>query len=157
MQLDPSDTKFMDRVIADLSRDIVEEVRDHHRAPAAALSMLSRHLSKPWVPGFWTILISPIMPTLRSYLKLSVMRASGRVWYFPSAEWWVSHARTAHHPDGSGCDVDAHVAYLTEGGKDSEFLYANLLRDSRLQVCGQEDFKAECEWWTRNVGKAAAP
>jgi hypothetical protein len=55
-------------------------------------------------------------------------------------------------PDGSGCDVDAHVKVLTpEGGH--EFDYAAVLRDGSLTVLTRADFTTEHLWWTRAFGE----
>lgn len=121
----------------------------------ATRKMVLLHLRKPWAgPGFLAVAIRPLKGGLEAFLGPEVFRDEmGRPWSFPSNRWWLAHARTSHGPgDGAGCDADAHVAFLTEGGRDAEFAYANVFDGTpqTLRVLGRGDFEEECSWWARN-------
>lgn len=114
-------------------------------------SAILLHLEKPWVPGFKAVVISPLKPKLESYLTNAVYKAGRLVWYYPSMKWWLAHANASHHPLGTGCDVDVHVAYLTPRGKNAEFAYANVDQGGNLHILGRKEFQEECQWWSQNV------
>lgn len=127
----------------------MEEVARASRANEATIRMVKIHVTKPWVRGFHGILLSPLRPGLGAYLKEPLAEAEGRIWFFPSTKWWMAHAGSSHPPDGSGCDVQIHQDFLTETGKNAEFLYANVLKDRSLRVLQRPDFETECQWWAR--------
>jgi hypothetical protein len=138
------------KVLDELKVNMLADIAQDQNAPSVTPELFKMHWEKPWVPNFLACLISPLRPTLRSYLKLSVIRANGHVWYIPSANWWRAHTMEAHGPDGYGCDVDEHVKKLTDIGEKAHFLYADLLRDGRLRVLGEDDFKIEAGYWKAN-------
>lgn len=146
----PLDSTQLAQAAADLKRDVLEDIAGDSAAPAHTLEMTRILLEKPWVPEFLMPLVTPLRSTMRSHLKLSVMRVANRVWYFPSFHWWRGHARLCHEPDGSGCSVEAHVKHLTEDSPDASFLQANLLKDGRLHILNEDDFKMEAGYWKEN-------
>jgi hypothetical protein len=144
------DADQLAKVAGDLKRDVLEEVADDLAAPSHTLIVTKILLEKPWVKDFLMPLVSPLRSTMRSHLKMSVMRAQGHVWYFPSFHWWRAHARMLHGEDGSSCDVAGHVHGLTEGSPKALFQVADLLKDGSLHVLGEEDFRAEARHWQEN-------
>lgn len=144
------------RILPELRASVEADILADTSAPAATLELFRLHWEKPWVPNFLTSLISPLKPTLRTYLKLSVLRHDGRIWYIPSVAWWRMHARSLHAPEGAGCLVAAHVYQLCESATMPLFLYADILQDGRFRVLGEDDFKIEAGYWKANF-KAGAP
>lgn len=150
-----SDGFFMDGadapvdILDELNRETYEKIVDE--LPAPAVQMVRLHLTKPWVPDFKSIVIAPLRQGLEDFLDAAVFDWEGYQWHFPSAEWWMAHAKTSHPPNGRGCDVKAHTEFLTLEGADAEFAYANILKDGNAYILGQQDFEAECEFW-KNFG-----
>lgn len=138
------------RIAADMKRDVLEDIAQDPAAPPMVAEIARVHLEKPWAPGYLTTLVSPLRATLRSHLKLSVVRQAGRVWYFPSFHWWRNHARHAHPPDGSGFSLEEHVRRYTEESGTADCIYADLLEDGRVRVLGEDDFKIEAGYWKAN-------
>lgn len=119
--------------------------------PRDTKTALLLHLTKPWVPGFVSVMIRPLKPGRLEYLGPVIFTDhAGNPWYFPSAKWWMSHFRISHPPDGLGCDPQSHANFLTAGGKNAEFEYANLLEGGSSRILGPEDFMIECDWWSRS-------
>lgn len=141
------------KVLPEIRAHVETDIAHDEHAPAGTLALFRTHWEKPWVPNFLASLVSPLRPTLRSYLKLSVFRHDGRVWYIPSANWWRSHTMEAHGPDGFGCDVNQHMAKLTDTGEKAHFTYADLLLDGRLRILGEDDFKIEAGYWKANFAQ----
>jgi hypothetical protein len=156
------DSKYLAHAAADLKRDIVEEIAADKSAPAYTLEMARILLESPWVPDFLMPLVTPIRANMRGLLKMSVIRVDDRIWYFPGFNWWRTHARMCHGPaeglgDGSCCNVANHLKYLTEESKYANFLQAHILKDGRLHVLGEEDFKLEEEFWKANRARFTLP
>lgn len=126
------------------------EVLSNPAVSVEAKHMMFLHLQEPWTPDFRVVAITPMRRGLEEYLDGELFSAGGNRWFFPSERWWVSHARTSHPPDGTGCDVDAHTRFLSLDGGDPEFLYGNLLYDGTFDVLGRSDFEVECDWWHRH-------
>lgn len=143
------DSKQLALAASDLKRIVLEEIAGDQAAPAHTAAVARLLMEKPWVPDFLMPLISPLRSAMRSYLKMSVVRVEARVWYFPSFHWWRNHARSLHGEDGSGCDVSAHVAALTEGSPDAIFKAGDLMKDGSVRVLGAPDFAAEALNWDK--------
>lgn len=125
------------------------ELLANHGVRLETKQLVYLHMQKPWVENFHLVAITPMKSGLEEFLDAELFSAGGNRWFYPSQQWWLSHAKTSHPPDGSGCDVDAHTSFLSVDGGDPEFLYGNLLYDGSFHVLGREDFVAECEWWAR--------
>jgi len=121
------------------------------RHPGSVKRAILLHLNKPWVKGFSIVAISPIRQGTENYLADYLFHAGKRDWFFPSEQWWLSHANRSHEPAGNGCDVDLHVAFLTREGANAEFEYANVLKDGTVNILDEDDFLMECTFWARNV------
>jgi hypothetical protein len=150
MAIDLGDKDMVGRIVADQSLSVARELSAYKSAPARSSDMLQAHLQAPWVPNLITVLISPLMPTLRAYLRMSMARMDGRIWYFPSFLWWSAHARAAHAPDGTGCDIEAHKRQLLPGMAGAQFLVGHLLKDGQIRILAEEDFKTEQDWFKHN-------
>jgi hypothetical protein len=117
--------------------------------------MLALHAGKPWVPGFLSVVIAPMKPGLEEYLGPEIYTVHGAgTLYYPSAQWWISHARRSHPPYGGGCDLQAHIEFLSLDERDPEFAYANVLWSGEIILLGNEDFQEECRFWAAQI-KAA--
>jgi len=150
----PLDSTQLAQAAADLKRDVLEDIAGDKAAPPEHTLELARILLEtPWVPDFLMPLITPVKGNLRSYFKLSVMRVGERVWHFPSFHWFRNHARICHGPDGSGFDLAEHVKHLGEESLEASFLQANLLKDGRLHILGEDDFKMEAGFWKANTSR----
>ncbi len=139
---------ILEKAIDDVAEQVMQEIADDFAAMPDTAEVARLHMAKPWVPNFWASLVSPLKPTSRAFLKLSVLRQDGRVWYLPSFLWWRNHTRHAHL-GGPGCSVEAHETMLTEG-PEAMVLYADLLKDQSLRVLGRRDFEMEAAWWGGN-------
>ena len=149
----PDERRQIAEAVKDLSAEALVQVAGAG-APQSVVEMVRLHLSKPWIPGFLTTLISPLRPGLNRHLRISMVKSDGRIWHFPSAHWWLTHAQASHGKTGETCDPAAHSAFLTAEGARAEFAYGHLMADGRLVVAGPEDFERECAWWRDNFGRA---
>ena len=142
--------------IAKIAASLLQQRRDQflHDAslPLTVRGAANVHFEKPWIPNFWTIAIRAPKPGSESYLDFPIGFADGTVWFFPSREWWIAHAKVSHPPDGTGCDLDVHTKFLSSEGDVHEFDYATILTDGTIQVLGRADFADECTWWRRAFG-----
>lgn len=134
------------RALLDKRHDVLLNDRS---IPLPARHMISVHMSKPWIRGFWFVAIRPTGTESKSYLGFKVGTADGTAWYFPSKKWWIAHAHASHPPDGSGCDVAVHTDFLTSEGSTHEFDYATVSTDGQLKILHRGDFEKECSWWDR--------
>lgn len=143
----------MSDILDDLAWQTVDEMR-RTKMPDDARRMIWLHLTKPWIAGFKSVLISPLRSGLEDFLArrewkdepVVVTDTPGALWYFPSLKWWLAHARQSHK-GGAGCDVADHVAFLTAEGEDAEFAYATMTQDLQIRVLKRQDFSKECSWW----------
>lgn len=138
-----------------LLRQRHEKLLNDTRLPPSVRQMISCHMGKPWISGFWSVAIRPTGSGSKSYLDFRIGEtggAEGDAWYFPSRKWWIAHAKASHPPDGAGCDVDVHTKFLSSEGSVHEFDYATILLDGTMQILGRSDFAEECSWWTRAFG-----
>lgn len=125
--------------------------------PLSVRSMLSVHLEKPWIEGFWSVAIRAPKPGSESYLDFPIGFAEdGTSWFFPSRQWWVAHAQASHPPDGTGCDADVHTKFLSSEGDVHEFDYATVSLDGTIKVLGRVDFVEECFFWRSAFGAPEA-
>jgi hypothetical protein len=146
----PLDEKQLAQAAIDLKRDVLEDIAGDAAAPACTLEMARILLESPWVQDFLMPLVSPVRSNVRALLKMSVIRVQDRVWYFPSYHWWRAHARLFHGPDGSGCDFQAHVKYLSD---DPSTIQANLLKDGTVHRLTEEDLRMETDYWKANQAR----
>ena len=124
-----------------------EQLLNDRKLPLSVRQMISSHMAKPWIPEFWAVALRPTGADSKIYLDFQIGEADGASWYFPSAKWWLAHAHASHPPDGTGCDVGAHVDFLTREGALHEFDYATITRGGQLSILHPADFEKECEWW----------
>lgn len=118
--------------------------------PLSVRSMINVHLTKPWIPGFWSVAIRAPKPGSESYLDFPMgLAEDGTAWFFPSRLWWLAHAAASHPPDGSGCDAAVHSKFLSSAGTAHEFDYATVFVDGTLKVLEAPDFAQECYFWQR--------
>jgi len=142
-------------IISQTSLDLLHRLNDEmthriHQEPNFSQSMRAMvrlHLRKPWIPHYHSIAITPIKDGLKEYLGKEVFEWQGATFFFPSMKWWRSHGERSHEPDGEGCDVAMHAAYLTPEGSDAEFAYAAVLNDGTLRILVKKDFEEECRFW----------
>ena len=128
--------------------------------PLTVRGSINVHMEKPWIPNFWTVAIRAAKPgsestpsptRAQSFFDFPIgYAADGTLWFFPSRNWWIAHAK-ASHPDG-GCDVEVHTKFLSSEGSVHEFDYATVLTDGTMQILGRADFADECSWWSRAFG-----
>jgi len=130
-----------------LNVDMTHRIHQEPEFSQSMRTMVRLHLRKPWIPGYHSIAIMPLKPGLEAYLGRQVFEWQGATFHFPSMKWWRSHGERSHEPDGEGCDVDAHQAYLTPEGAGAEFAYAAVLRGGSLRILGKGDFEEECRFW----------
>lgn len=140
----------MMKKLDDLAAKAIAEVAAVRGAKPETIRMVELHLSKPWLRNYKAMLLSPLRPNMDRWFKVPVLKAGGRIWYYPSTFWWTVHAKAAHPPNGAGCDPAIHARFLTESGAASEFAYATLFEDKSLDVLGARDFETECAWWEAN-------
>jgi hypothetical protein len=116
--------------------------------PLPVRGMISVHLDTAWIPGFWSVAIRAAKPGNERFFDFPIGFAEdGTSWYFPARQWWLAHAQLQHPPNGSGCDTDAHIKYLSAEGTAHEFDYAAVLEDGTLKILEASDFKLECFCW----------
>jgi hypothetical protein len=144
------DSNQLAQAATDLKRDVLEDIAGDPNCPLHTLEMTRILLESPWVPDFLMPLVSPIRSNVRALLKMSVIRVADRVWYFPSFHWWRAHARLFHKPDGSGCDFQAHLKYLTD---DPSTMQGYLLKDGTVHILDEADLKAEDDYWKANSSR----
>lgn len=127
-----------------------EELLHDVALPISVRGSVNVHMTKPWIPNFWTVAIRALKPGSESFVDFPIGYADdGTPWFFPSRQWWVAHAKASHPPDGMGCDVDVHTKFLSSEGSVHEFDYATVLTDGMMQILGRADFVDECSWWSR--------
>jgi hypothetical protein len=115
---------------------------------------LNVHLTKAWIPGFWTVAIHAPKPGSESFLDVPIgVSEDGTPWFFPSQQWWLAHCTVSHPESGKGCDVDVHAKFLSRGGAAYEFDYATVSLDGSISVLGRADFQTECDFWRRAFGR----
>lgn len=129
-----------------LNKELWNAVSSDSRAAQPMKLMIYLHLTKPWIPGYLSLAISPLKDGLSGYLQAPVFSWNGMTFYFPSARWWQAHS-DSHSPAGAGCDVDRHDAFLTRGGSDAEFVYAAVLKNGDIRILERPDFEEECAFW----------
>lgn len=130
-----------------LNQEAWAEVSRDRSLPQSVKTMVYLHLQKPWVPNFLAVAVAPLKPGLERFLKVEAFNHGGLTYRYPSREWWLAHARSSHPPDGAGCDAQAHADFLTAGGANAEFSYANVLKSGEVVVLGPPDFEEECAFW----------
>lgn len=147
--------------IARIALSLVRQRRDaflHDLSmPLSVRGMISVHMEKPWIDGFWSVAIRAPKKGSEAYFDFPIGLAEDRSsWFFPSRKWWIAHAHASHPPDGSGCDVDVHTDFLSSDGKTHEFDYATVLQDGTMKILGRPDFAQECFFWQRAFGAPQA-
>ncbi len=115
--------------------------------PQSVKSMVYFHIQGPWISNFLAVAIAPLRPGLEGFLHRPVFEYEALSFHYPSMDWWLAHAKTSHPPDGAGCDIEAHVNFLTAYGADQEFVYANILKSGDVAVLERPDFEDECAFW----------
>lgn len=130
-----------------LNQEAWTEISRDPSLPQSIKTMVYLHITKRWIPSFLSVAIAPLKPGLDRFLSRAVFEYDGLTYYFPSREWWTTHATVSHPPDGSGCDVWAHKAFLTPQGQFGEFSYVSVLRDGSVEVLDQSDFELECAFF----------
>lgn len=137
-----------------LNQEAWTEISRDPSLPQSIKTMAYLHLKKSWVPGFLSVAIAPLKPGLDKFLSQAIFEYDGLTYYFPSREWWKTHATVGHPPNGAGCDVWAHEAFLTSHGQYGEFAYVSVLRDGSVKVLDRSDFELECAFL--EAGRAQA-
>jgi len=125
----------------------VAEARADWSLPHQFQRMLALHASKPWVPGFLSVVIAPMGPGLEEYLGPEVLNVQDISFYYPSAAWWIAHARRSHPPFGGGCDLRAHQEFLSAEQRNPEFAYAHVTWSGEIYLLGDAEFEEECAFW----------
>lgn len=133
-----------------LQQALSQLVADRSSLSLSVQGMISAHVVKPWIDGFWSSAIRPAQPTTdpKFFGPLIAHDARGP-WFFPSKTWWLAHAHTSHPPDGAGCDVEAHTDFLSADGSVHEFDYATIFTNGCAKVLDRMDFVVECDWWRK--------
>jgi hypothetical protein len=138
------------RQLDKLANEALVEVGMATGSNPTMLKMVGFHLTKPWIPDYHSMLLSPLKSGLENFFKVPVIKLNNKTWYYPSTYWWMIHAKASHPPNGSGCDPAVHTQFLSPHGKNAEFLYAAVLRDGTLHILDSGDFVQECAWWKKN-------
>jgi len=134
-------------ILDELNRELYERARSEELSDSVS-KMITLHITKPWVLDFKSIVISPLKENLEEFLAVHIFDWQEVPWFFPSDEWWMSHAKVSHSPgNGLGCNLKNHVDFLTNETEDGEFLYANILKSGDAYILGRSDFEEECEYW----------
>jgi hypothetical protein len=134
-----------------------EELLHDVSLPLTVRGSINVHMEKPWILNFWSVTIRAPKPGSESFFDFPIGYADdGMPWFFPSRQWWITHAKASHSPDGMGCDVDVHTKFLSSEGSVHEFDYATILHDGTMQVLGRADFTDECTWWSCAFGPRGA-
>ena len=136
--------------IDSLTREVLVEVAQACRNDSRAILPTMLHMKGPWIQGHRAVLISPLREGLESFIRTIVEKENGRIWYFPSASWWVEHAKVFHAPNGIGCDKDLHTSHLTKGGSKESFLYGSYMANGKVRVLDAEDFHVEAAYWEKH-------
>ena len=152
--------------VAQIAPSLMQQRRDRFMRdlslPLSVRGCISVHMSKAWIPNFWSVAIRAPKPGSESYFDFPVgIAEDGLPWFFPSRQWWLAHAQASHpspdgEPGGMGCDVDVHTKFLSSEGSVHEFDYATILTDGTLHVLGRADFIVECNFWRLAFGSARA-
>lgn len=130
-----------------------EEMLHDVSLPLTVRGTTNVHFEKPWIPNFWSVAIRAPKAGSERFFDFPIgADDDGRLWHFPSREWWVAHANASHPPDGRGCDVEVHTKFLSSEGSVHEFDYATILSDGTLKILGRADFADECTFWSRAFG-----
>jgi hypothetical protein len=145
--------------IAHVAPDLVQQRQQAYlqdaSLPLTVRGMINVHLTKAWIPNFWTVAIRAPKPGSEIYFDFPIGFAEDETsWFFPSRQWWIAHANASHPPAGVGCDAEVHAKFLTNTGASHEFDYATVFLDGRIDVLGREAFVEECTWWQRAFGDA---
>lgn len=133
-----------------IAREVLAETAILAKGDPNVVRMTILHMKKPWIPGQDAVILAPLRTGLGKFFRQVVARRYGQIWYFPSATWWLAHARASHPPDGSGCNARVHADFLTKDGKNAEFLYGAFMIDGSIRVLEGEDFAVECAWWEKH-------
>lgn len=115
--------------------------------PQSVKSMIYQHLQGLWIPGNLAVVISPLNQGLDHFLAQPVFQLNGIQYHYPSLTFWRAHASMAHAPEGVGCAVDAHTAFLTQNGANPEFIYAVALRNGDVKIEDEHGFVEECTFF----------
>jgi hypothetical protein len=135
-----------------LNQDVWRAVSADPGIPQTMKLMVYLHITKPWIPDYLSLAISPLREGLGEYLGRPVFHWAGMTFYYPSARWWQSHGERSHPPQGAGCDAGVHEQFLTAEGPDGEFVYAAVLKSGDIKVLDRGDFDAECAFWASGKG-----
>ncbi len=137
--------------LSDMNRRVVEEAQRDWSLPHQFQRMIALHAGKPWVPGFLSVVISPIRPGLEEYLGPEILTAHDVTFYYPSVNFWLTHARQGHPPFGGGCDLRTHLNFLSADSDAAEFAYANVISSGDIYLLGDAEFEDECRYWYAQV------
>jgi hypothetical protein len=114
--------------------------------PQTVKTSIYMHLQYPWSPRFLSVTVAPIKPGLKPFLGPAVFQVGSEVYYYPSDGFWKSHADVFHAPKGAGCDLGAHMRFLTPQGPEAMFSYAIVSKDGSIHVANASDFEEECQF-----------
>lgn len=141
----------MDRIDRIIWRFLAEVTSRSGLSPEAK-RLIWLHVTKPWIPGFRALAIAPLRQGLKDYLGPEILRAPGQqTLYWPSWKWWKSHLRVSHD-DSTGCNLQAHVDFLTVEGASAEFAYYTIPWEGPVHLLDARDFQTECEWISAYFG-----
>lgn len=133
-------------VLEDLNRDLMNAISKDKELSESMKAMIAVHLSKPWIPGYLSLAISPLKEGLDEYHGPLVFERQGAPFFFPGDRWWLAHGES-HPPEGMGCDIKRHVDFLTPEGKSAEWAYAAINRGGSIRILSEADFQEECSFW----------
>lgn len=111
------------------------------------MDCITIHKTKPWIKDFNRVVVKPLQSTDPRWLG-EIVRYDGDTWFVPTDVFWTLHCQAAH--SGKTCNVQAHVDFLSIGGKFPEFLYGSQLNDGTIIVQNAQQFEEECAYFTKN-------
>lgn len=137
--------------LVEINDRAVAETQADWSLPHQFHRMMALHAGKPWVPGFLSVVIAPMRPGLEEYLGPEIVQAHDIVFFYPSAQFWISHARQGHPPFGGGCNLKTHLDLLSVEQQNPEFAYANVMWSGDIYLLGDDDFADECRFWYAQI------
>lgn len=139
--------------LEELNRQLWAEVSASRAWSQPMKTMLYMHLKGPWIPGNLAVVISPLGSDLVNFVTKPVFSLDGLAFYYPSIRFWEAHGEIAHPPQGAGCDLLAHVNFLTQAAPDPAFVYGVVTRDRNVRIETPAAFEEECLFFRAGLGE----
>lgn len=139
--------------LVQLNLELWDQVNANQAWTQPMKTMLYMHMKGPWIPGNLAVVVSPLDKGMDNFLRKPVFDLDGLSFYYPSILFWEAHGEIAHAPKGAGCDLAAHVDYLTQQSADPAFVYGVVTANGNIRIETPAAFEEECLFFRAGQGQ----